>query len=239
MGNYTEISPFYDLIMQSGYYDYDKIATALSAHDDARTSVLEIGVGTGLILEELAARRPGLTITGIDLTSAMLDIAAKRLEPFPQITLRLLDVVTMRLPESFQLAFSYGGVWYFVPSEVHGQFTMISHIRDEQANRQGLEKVVEHLAPGGTLLLGIQSPHTDYVRSIGDRYEYAQHIVPIDGGFRKRYSLTESGTTVMEQATDYRIYPFDEALELLDKCGLEYRPATDAQAPLFLEFVKR
>jgi hypothetical protein len=233
------MSPYYDLIMQSGYYDYDKIATALSTHDEARSTVLEIGVGTGLILEELAARSPELTITGIDLTPAMLDIAAKRLESFPQITLRLSDVVTMELPESFRLAFSYGGVWYFVPSEVPGQFTMISHIRDEQANRQGLERVAEHLASGGTLLLGIQSPHVDYVRPVGDRYQYAQQMVPIDDGFRKRYSLTEDGITVMEQATDYRIYPFEQALELLDKCGLEYRPATDVQGPLFLEFIKR
>jgi hypothetical protein len=43
----------------------------------------------------------------------------------------------------------------------------------------------------------------------------------------------------MDQTTDYRTYDFEEALELLDKCGLEHHARPDADASLFQEFRKR
>jgi len=61
MGDYTEMSAYYDLIMTSGYYDYDAIVNHLADFDQAQ-SVLEIGSGTGLILERLVARRPLLCL---------------------------------------------------------------------------------------------------------------------------------------------------------------------------------
>jgi ubiquinone/menaquinone biosynthesis C-methylase UbiE len=56
MGDYTNMSGYYDLIMTSGYYDYKKIVDGLLAHGPVH-NVLEIGCGTGLILEELAKRQ--------------------------------------------------------------------------------------------------------------------------------------------------------------------------------------
>ena len=55
MGDYTNMAGYYDVIMTSGYYDYAKIVDSLVAHHPQR-NVLEIGCGTGLILEELAKR---------------------------------------------------------------------------------------------------------------------------------------------------------------------------------------
>jgi SAM-dependent methyltransferase len=257
MGDYTQMAGYYDLIMTSGYYDYDAIVGHLARFDQV-SSVLEVGAGTGLILERLVARRPDLRIAGIDLTQAMLDVAMQRLTAHPQITLQVQDVVTLCLDEHYDLAFSYGGVWYFVP-EPEGGFTMISHLRDEQANLQGLERLAAHLPTGGVLLLGVQAPHADYARPVSNGMQYAQRIVPIEGGFRKHYSLAateaDGGATVMEQTTDYRTYRFRDALDLLDKAGFEYRDRTTvtsadtstsadtdtpAAAPaLFLEFGKR
>ena len=74
MGDYTRMSGYYDLIMTSGYYDYGAIVDALDLSVDVR-SVLEIGSGTGLILERLVTRYPALDVDGVDLTPAMLDIA--------------------------------------------------------------------------------------------------------------------------------------------------------------------
>jgi SAM-dependent methyltransferase len=237
MGDYTSMSSYYDLIMTSGYYDYDAIVNHLADFDQAQ-SVLEIGSGTGLILQRLAARRPALRLAGIDLTQAMLDIAADRLRAYPQITMHRQNVTTLSLDRSYDLAYSYGGVWYFVRGAGPEDFTMISHIRPEQENQQGLERVAEHLSAGGTLLLGVQSPHRDYATPVADNLEYAQRITPIADGFRKCYELADAGQIVMGQTIDYRTYSFDAALELLDKCGFEYRgPA--ASTALFLEFCKR
>ncbi|MDQ1288367.1 MAG: hypothetical protein QG622_1932 [Actinomycetota bacterium] len=237
MCDYTGMSSHYDLIMTSGYYDYDSIVDHLVRFEEVG-EVLEIGAGTGLVIERLAKRRPDLDITGVDLTSAMLQIAKKRLAAFPKVTTYLQNVVTLDLQSTFDLAFSYGGVWYFVPENDH--FSMISHIRDEQANAEGLERISAHLKPGGRLLLGIQAPHHDYSRPVREKMEYSQRITPITDGFRKYYCLSDGdGQPLMEQTTDYRIYSFDAAIELLDKCGFEYRPSSGDDAPLFLEFGKR
>jgi trans-aconitate methyltransferase len=248
MADYTEMSAYYDLIMTSGYYDYDAIVDHLAGFEQAR-AVLEIGAGTGLILERLVSRRPELEIAGIDLTRAMLDIAADRLKLYHQITMHLQNVVTLSLERNYDLAFSYGGVWYFVRGEDEGDFSMISHIRDEQENQQGFERVAAHLPTGGALLLGIQTPHLDYARPVANGMEYAQRITSIPDGFRKQYTLADDRRTVMDQTTDYRTYPFAEAIELLDKCGFEYRDESNraesygdqsgVRVPMFLEFSKR
>jgi len=236
MGDYTRMSGYYDLIMTSGYYDYDAIVDELVRVEDVAT-VLEIGAGTGLILDRLATRRPDLSIAGMDLTQAMLDIAADRLARHPRVTLHRQNVVSLQLGREFDLAFSYGGVWYFVPD---GQgFAMISHIRDDQANRDGLERVAEHIVAGGSLLLGVQGPHHDYSSPISNGMCYSQRITPIDRGFRKDYRLDDGDLAVMEQTTDYLIYPFEQALELLDKAGFDHRPRTVGGIPLFLEFTRR
>lgn len=88
MGDYTNMSGYYDLIMTSGYYDYPKIVNELLAGPGFR-SVLEIGCGTGLILEELASRKHDIDITGFDLTEAMLAIAKERLSKFPMSILNI------------------------------------------------------------------------------------------------------------------------------------------------------
>lgn len=237
MGDYTRMSKYYDLIMTSGYYDYDAIVNHLAEFDQAQ-SVLEIGSGTGLILQRLVARRPALRLAGIDLTQAMLDIAIDRLSSHPQITMHRQNVTTLSLDRSYDLAYSYGGVWYFVRGAGPQDYTMISHIRDEQENQQGFERVAEHLSVGGTLLLGVQSPHLDYATPVANDMEYSQRITPIPEGFRKCYELADAGRVVMGQTIDYRTYSFDAAIELLDKCGFEYRGPV-APASLFLEFCKR
>ena len=237
MGDYTRMSAYYDLIMTSGYYDYDAIVNHLSDFDQAQ-SVLEIGSGTGLILQRLITRRPALQLAGIDLTQAMLDIAVERLGSYPQITMHRQNVTTLSLDRRYDLAYSYGGVWYFVRGAGPSDFTMISHIRDEQENQQGFERVADHLGTGGTLLLGVQAAHVDYATPVADNMQYAQRITAIPDGFRKCYELSEAGRVVMGQTIDYRTYAFDAAIELLDKCGFEYRGPT-ATASLFLEFCKR
>jgi len=84
MGDYTNMSAYYDVIMTSGYYNYAQIVDELEGHGPF-TSILEVGCGTGLILEEIGKRQPQTPILGIDLTQAMLDIAQQRLKSSFQI----------------------------------------------------------------------------------------------------------------------------------------------------------
>ncbi len=235
MGDYTNMAGYYDVIMTSGYYDYAKIVDSLVAHKPQR-NVLEIGCGTGLILEELAKRQPQLPITGIDLTAPMLSIAQKRLAPFSTVSLSQQNITELSLNEQHELAFSYGGVWYFVIDGDKEPF-MVSHIADEQANHLGFEHLAKHIAPGGTLLLGVQGPHHDYETVISNGMKYSQKIDSTDIGFTKHYYLMDGAQKVMDQTVRYRTYSFAEAKALMGAYGFEHIPSTEKK-PLFLQFGK-
>lgn len=235
MGDYSNMASYYDVIMTSGYYDYAKIVDSLVLQDSIE-KVLEIGCGTGLILEELARRKPSIQISGIDLTAPMLAIAKERLEPFKNVALSQQDVCNLSLPSTHNVAFSYGGVWYFVIDGDKEPF-LVSHISDHEANLQGFEKMAQHIAPNGTLLLGIQGPHHDYETVISNGMKYSQKIDPTDIGFTKHYYLADGPQTLMAQTVKYRTYSFEEAKNMLSVFGLLYIPEV-RDKKLFLRFSK-
>jgi SAM-dependent methyltransferase len=218
--DYTNMSTYYDVIMTSGYYDYPGIVDSLLSHPPIQ-NVIEIGCGTGLILEEIAKREPSMRLKGIDLTQAMLDIADERLHGYPNIELSQQNVVDFDLKEQFDVAFSYGGVWYFVIDGDKEPF-MVSHIADHDLNVQGLQHLSLHLKSGSQLLLGIQGPHFNYEKTISNGMTYAQEIIPTDIGFIKHYFLLDKAQEVMAQTVNYRTYTFDQAKELLGVHGIEY-----------------
>ena len=221
MGDYTNMSAYYDLIMTSGYYDYQKIVDNIVSRGDF-DHVLELGCGTGLILQELVSRHPSIPkITGIDLTPAMLHIASERLQPYSNISLQRQNVTQFDLNSTYDLAFSYGGVWYFVVDGENEPF-MVSHLPEHADNCRGIERVAGHVRSGGRLLLGIQGPHYDYQRPVKNGYVYAQKIEPADQGFTKHYYLTDHGETLMAQTIRYPDYPLEEALALLADNGFQF-----------------
>ena len=235
MGDYSNMASYYDVIMTSGYYDYAKIVDSLVLQDNIE-KLLEIGCGTGLILEELARRKPSIQISGIDLTAPMLAIAKERLKPFKNVVLSQQDVCNLSLPSAHNVAFSYGGVWYFVIDGDKEPF-LVSHISDHEANLQGLEKMAQHIAPHGTLMLGIQGTHHDYETVISNGMKYSQKIDPTDIGFTKHYYLDDGPQTLMAQTVKYRTYSFEEAKNMLSANGLSYVPEVRYKK-LFLRFSK-
>lgn len=238
MGHYTNMSAYYDVIMTSGYYDYPKIVSSLIDQQPIH-QVLELGCGTGLILEELARRRPDAAITGVDLTPEMLEIAEQRLKPFGNIVLSQQNVCELAVDGMHDLVFSYGGVWYFV---VDGDKppVLVSHIPDDAANRVGLDKLASHIAPGGRLMLGIQGPHHNYAKTIANGMVYSQEIEPLADGFVKHYYLDDGSARVMAQTIRYKTYDFEQACDMLRAVGLQYDPSSDPHTSqsCFIRFTK-
>ncbi|MCW5212121.1 class I SAM-dependent methyltransferase [Desulfobulbus sp. TB] len=232
-GNYNNMADYYDMIMTSGYYDYRAISDAVLQSMKGRR-LLEAGCGTGLILEKILKKASVLQVTGFDLTESMLDVAEKRLKDFENSALYLQDVTTLDLPEQYDTAFSYGGVWYFSRND-DGLF-MISHISDDESNRKGFSKLAQHVVLDGHLLLGIQGPHFDYESPVKENMVYSQKITPTNIGFVKDYFLRKEDKLLMSQTINYRVYSFEEALSLLAEFGFEYQAIEESDNHIFSKF---
>jgi ubiquinone/menaquinone biosynthesis C-methylase UbiE len=144
MGNYKNMSDYYDVIMTSGYYNYEKIVDAILRYQPLG-NFLEIGCGTGLILELLAKIQPTKTIMGIDLTEEMLTIAQNRLQHFPNVFLLSQNIIDLTLTEQYDIAFSYGGVWYFVIDGDQEPF-LVSHLPSDTDNHKGFARLAQYVS---------------------------------------------------------------------------------------------
>lgn len=71
---YVEIVEYYDNLVTSGYYDFESLAKNLSNLLGARRKVLDIGIGTGLLSEQMLTLAD-YEIVGVDFSPKMLEIA--------------------------------------------------------------------------------------------------------------------------------------------------------------------
>jgi ubiquinone/menaquinone biosynthesis C-methylase UbiE len=61
---------------------YRRLADDVAASTPDGATVLDVGTGPGVLLAELAGRRPDLTLIGVDLSADMVTAAARNLAPF-------------------------------------------------------------------------------------------------------------------------------------------------------------
>ncbi len=87
---------------------YRRLADDVVATAPRDAAVLDVGTGPGVLLSEIATRRPDLRLTGIDLSGDMVTAAARNLSPFgDRVEVRVADVTAMPFPDaSFDLVVS-------------------------------------------------------------------------------------------------------------------------------------
>ncbi len=101
--------------------------------EDAKT-VLDLGCGTGLEIDEIMAARPGISITGIDLSEAMLE---KLYQKHPSVQTFCADYFTYDLGLSeYDVVLSFETLHHFKPEKKQGLF----------------QKIYRALKPGGVYL---------------------------------------------------------------------------------------
>lgn len=149
---YATCAHFYDGDYEAAGYDHD-IELYVEAARRAGGPVLELGCGTGRIL--LPTARAGVSIVGVDSSTAMLDrlaghLAAESAEVRKAVRTALADVRTLELGERFPL--------------VTAPFRVMQHLVERDDQRAFLAAVLRHLAPGGEFLFDCFQP--DY-ESIG------------------------------------------------------------------------
>jgi len=105
---YQGISDFYDTFVQLNR-DYKAIAIELLELFGNSSNILDVGIGTGLLVKQIIQLRPDLKIVGIDTSASLLAQAEKSLGT--KVTLFCQDVSHLDLDNIFDLAYSRGGAW--------------------------------------------------------------------------------------------------------------------------------
>ncbi len=122
--------------------------------------VLEYGAGTGRITLPLA--RAGLEVTGVELARPMLQACEARLARAPRhlrgrVVLHQGDMRTLRLERRYRL--------------VIAPFNVLLHLYTRQELAELLERVKEHLLPGGRFVFDVSVPQgEDLARDPERRY---------------------------------------------------------------------
>jgi ubiquinone/menaquinone biosynthesis C-methylase UbiE len=205
------MSDYYDEAMLAGYYDYKVLSESLSKEINDDSDVLEIGVGTGLMLEELFKIKPNCNYTGIDHTDSMLEEAKKRLPH--SIKLIEKDVLDMNLDTKFNVIFSHGGVWGFA-EKMFG-----SHILNKESNKEGLKNIHKHLKSQGKFLISIQSSHENSDVILKNNIIFRQTVKEVDDILYKEYIFERNGELLSKQYGTYQLWKGDEIDKLFRSSG--------------------
>ena len=172
VNKYDDIAEYYDLIMESGYYDYAKEAQSLASILKGRKKLLEIGIGTGLLAEKMFELDSRYEITGIDFSPAMLVRSKARLGNRANVVEN--NVLSMDLQESFDAIYSHGGPLGI--SRVGNDYHLYSFLPNFEDSVNVLNNIACHLVYRGLLVLSIQGEETDVdgEQDIGMGIVYAQ-----------------------------------------------------------------
>lgn len=147
---------FYDVIYNQIRSHVDE-TYFLNQIDKFGGKVLEIGVGTGRLFSK--ALKNGADIYGLDVSSGMIDKAKGKIGQEQHHRLLVQDAVTMQLPHRFAL--------------ILAPFRVFSHMIDVEDQIRCLNRVYEHLEPGGRFIFDLYVPDPSIlVHGIQDRIDF-------------------------------------------------------------------
>lgn len=171
---YENLSAYYDEFVRKNR-DYPAIARQLATVIGRESSLLEIGIGTGLIAESLLQVNPSYQITGIDNSESLLELARQKLGD--TVDLQYQSVSELQLDRIFDVAYSRGGAWTFVRDGT--DLFLASHLFDLLEIQQSFDCVAQHLKRGGRLIVSSSNA-------------YGNNFVMLDNGIvHKRFANTE------------------------------------------------
>jgi SAM-dependent methyltransferase len=143
---YDAIAPYYDLVHANLTED---IAYLVALAGETGSPVLELGCGSGRILFPLA--RAGHDVTGVDLSSAMLELAQNRLDQESTETQARVKLVQAHM-ESFELA---QPPRLFATAII--SYNTFMHLKPDNAALV-LKRVGHQLRPNGRLFIDLVNP---------------------------------------------------------------------------------
>lgn len=164
---------------------------------DAKLRILDVATGTGDVAFRLHEMLPKARITGIDLSSGMLDVARKKL-------------VTM--PDDARQVMAFGKADCLSLPYHDGEFNLITvayGVRNFENLLRGLREMRRVLKKGGTLCVIELSVPEGKISGLGYRL-YSRHLIPavgrlVSGDSRAYTYLPESIAAAPQRADMARI----------------------------------
>ena len=145
-----ELAQLYDAAVPDWPGEIEFYRRLVQQTPSARRSVLEIACGTGRVTVQMANAR--VQITGIDLSSEMLDYARTKSTHLPNVHWMLADMRSFELGKSFGLA--------IVPAY---SFQLLLTEADQTAC---LRQIARHLDVGARLALHLENHDLDWLASL-------------------------------------------------------------------------
>jgi SAM-dependent methyltransferase len=141
---------------------YRALAAEVTSHSGA---VLEVACGTGRVAIRLA--QDGVSVVGIDLSAAMLDVAREKSVGIPHVRWVEGDMRSFELGETFALVIIPGHAF--------------QHMLTPEDQIAGLACIQRHLVPGGRLVVHLDHQDIDWLGELltgkGGVFERAEELV--------------------------------------------------------------
>lgn len=109
MSTFNEVAQKYDEQRKKlipCFDDFYGIATALANSNKKMPAILDLGAGTGLLSSLLLRKYPEASITLIDLSEKMLDVAKLRLQSYPNVNYIVDDYTYYKAQEQYDIIVS-------------------------------------------------------------------------------------------------------------------------------------
>jgi len=167
---------------------------------DAEKTILDVATGTADMALMMARYLPASHITGIDISTGMLEIGRQKIN-----RLRLADKITLQTDDSEAIHF---------PDNHFDAATVAFGVRNFEHLEKGLQEMLRVLKPGGRLvILEFSQPKTPGVRQVYDLY--LRLIAPNVG------KMVSSNREAYQYLNDsVKAFPEGESfLRILQTCG--------------------
>ncbi|VAW36077.1 hypothetical protein MNBD_CHLOROFLEXI01-3841 [hydrothermal vent metagenome] len=205
----------YDL--ESGQFKLDD-TILLDLASQASGAVLELGCGTGRVTIPLAQQ--GFDMTGLDITSHMLQYAQNKAKDLP-IKWICADIRNFHLENQYALIYTYGSVF--------------QHLLNRSDQEAMLARVHEHLAPEGKFVMDVGFKHPKSMVNVPEKQDWYTFID--DKGGKVQVSGTDHFDHLQQiwYQTLYRHWPeADEPKQAQpERLALRYIMPQEIEALLF------
>ncbi len=171
-----------------------------AGHTATTTTVLDVATGTGDMAIMLTRQLPGVYVTGIDISTGMLEIGRQKIA-----RLQLDKQVFLQKGDSESLAF---------PDAHFDAITVAFGVRNFENLEKGLREMWRVLKPGGKLIvLEFSRPQTPGVRQLYDLYLrlVAPNVGKMVSSSREAYQYLNDSVKAFPEGKAF--------LRILDSCG--------------------